>query len=104
MFLDENICFFDTCETDIIITSFLSDEELKEKTFTVITKGYKCLFNNYNSDFEFNVINIIGEYENDLNNNNTNLIKKKIINCKNELIRVQWINLFNLKYIYKLFI
>ena len=79
---DENICFFDTCETDIIITSFLSDEELKEKTFTVITKGCKCLFNNYNSDVECTVINIIGEYENDLNNN-INLIKKKIINCKN---------------------
>ena len=80
---DENICFFDTCETDIIITSFLSDEELKEKTFTVITKGCKCLFNNYNSDVECTVINIIGEYENDLNDNKINLIKKKIINCKN---------------------
>ena len=76
---DENICFFDTCETDIIISSFLSDEELKEKTFTVLTKGCKCIFSNYNTDIECTIINILGEYEND----NNNLIKKKIINCKN---------------------
>ena len=79
---DENICFFDTCETDILITSFLSDEELKEKTFALLTKGCKCLFNNYNSDVECTIINIIGEYENG-SNNISNLIKKKIINCKN---------------------
>ena len=79
---DENICFFDTCEIDILITSFLSDEELKEKTFAILTKGCKCLFNNYNSDIECTIINIIGEYENG-SNNISNLIKKKIINCKN---------------------
>ena len=76
---DENICFFDTFEADIIISSFLFDEELKEKTFTVLTKGCKCFFSSYNADIECSIINIIGEYENDYNN----LIKKKIINCKN---------------------
>ena len=60
----------------------LTDEELKEKTFAILTKGCKCLFNNYNSDVECTIINIIGEYEND-SNNNANLNKKKIINCKN---------------------
>ena len=76
---DENICFFDTCETDIIISSILSDEDLKEKTFTVLTKGCKCIFSNYNSEIECTILNIIGEYE----NTSSNLIKKKIINCKN---------------------
>ena len=74
-----NICIFDTCETDIMISSFLSDEELKEKTFTVLTKGCKCFFSNYNCDLECTIINIIGEFE----NNNSDIVKKKIINCKN---------------------
>ena len=78
---NDNICFFDTCETDIMISSFLSDEKLKEKTFTVITKGCKCIFSNYNIEVECTITNIIGEYENNYNN----LIKKKIINCQNGL-------------------
>ena len=78
---DENICFFDTFEADIMITSFLSDEELKEKIFTILTKGCKCLFSNYN--------NIVGEYE----NNNSNISKKKIINCKNGVSAKILINL-----------
>ena len=86
---DENICFFDTFEVDIIISSFLSDDELKEKTFTVLTKGCKCFFSNYNADTECSIINIIGEYENDYNN----LIKKKIINCKNGTFAKILINL-----------
>ena len=86
---DENICFFDTFESDIMITSFLSDEELKEKIFTILTKGCKCLFSNYNSDIECTIINIVGEYEND----SSNLIKKKIINCKNGVSAKILINL-----------
>ena len=78
---NDNICFFETCETDIMISSFLSDEKLKEKTFTVITKGCKCIFSNYNIEVECTITNIIGEYENNYNN----LIKKKIINCQNGL-------------------
>ena len=64
-----------------MISSFLSDEKLKEKTFTVITKGCKCIFSNYNIEVECTITNIIGEYENNYNN----LIKKKIINCQNGL-------------------
>ena len=86
---DENICFFDTFESDIMITSFLSDEELKEKIFTILTKGCKCLFSNYNSYVECSIINIIGEYEND----SSNLTKKKIINCKNGVSAKILINL-----------
>ena len=86
---DENICFFDTFEADIMITSFLSDEELKEKIFTILTKGCKCLFSNYNSDIECTIINIVGEYE----NNNSNISKKKIINCKNGVSAKILINL-----------
>ena len=86
---DENICFFDTFESDIMITSFLSDEELKEKIFTILTKGCKCLFSNYNSDVECTIINIVGEYEND----SSNLTKKKIINCKNGVSAKILINL-----------
>ena len=86
---DENICFFDTCEADIIISSLLSDEELKEKAFTVLTKGCKCIFSNYNIDIECTIINIFGEYE----NNHNNLIKKKIINCKNGITAKIVINL-----------
>ena len=86
---DENICFFDTCEVDIIISSFLSDEELKEKTFTVLTKGCKCIFSNYNTNIECTIINISGEYENESNN----LVKKKIINCKNGICAKVVINL-----------
>ena len=86
---NENICFFDTFESDIIITSLLNDDELKEKTFTVITKGCTCLFSSYNIDIECNIINIIGEYENE----NNNLVKKKIINCKNGIYAKILINL-----------
>ena len=86
---DENICFFDTFESDIMISSFLSDEELKEKIFTVLTKGCKCLFSSYNSDVECTIISIVGEYE----NNYSNLVKKKIINCKNGVSAKILINL-----------
>ena len=86
---DENIYFFDIFESDIMITSFLSDEELKEKIFTILTKGCKCLFSNYNSDVECTIINIVGEYE----DNSSNLTKKKIINCKNGVSAKILINL-----------
>ena len=86
---DENICFFDTFESDIMISSFLSDEELKEKIFTVLTKGCKCLFSSYNADLECTIISIVGEYE----NNYSNLVKKKIINCKNGVSAKILINL-----------
>ena len=86
---DENICFFDTFESDIMISSFLSDEELKEKIFTVLTKGCKCLFSSYNADVECTIISIVGEYE----NNYSNLVKKKIINCKNGVSAKILINL-----------
>ena len=76
---DENLCFFDTFEADIIITSFLNDEQLKEKAFTVMTKGCKCIFTNFNSNVECTIVGISGEYD----NNNNELVKKKIINCKN---------------------
>ena len=86
---DENICFFDTFESDIMISSFLSDEELKEKIFTVLTKGSKCLFSSFNADVECTIISIVGEYE----NNYSNLVKKKIINCKNGVSAKILINL-----------
>ena len=86
---DENICFFDTFESDIMISSFLSDEELKEKIFTVLTKGCKCLFSSYNADVECTIISIVGKYE----NNYSNLVKKKIINCKNGVSAKILINL-----------
>ena len=75
---DENLCFFDTFEADIIITSIYDDEKLKEKAFTVLTKGCKCLFTSFNANVECTIVAISGEYE-----NNNELIKKKIINCKN---------------------
>jgi translation elongation factor EF-1alpha len=85
---DENICFFDTFEAEIIITSLLDDEELKTKAFTVITKGCKCLFNSYNTNVECTIVGIQGEYE-----NNNELVKKKIINCKNGVYGKVVINL-----------
>ena len=75
---DENICFLDTFEADIIITSFEDDEQLKNKSFTVLTKGCKCLLCNYNSTLECTIVRIFGEYE-----KNKEIVKKKIINCKN---------------------
>ena len=84
---DENICFFDTFEAEIIITSFQDDEELKTKAFTVITKGCKCLFSSYNANVECTIVGIQGEYE------NNELIKKKIINCKNGVYGKVVINL-----------
>ena len=77
---DENLCFFDTFEADIIITSLEDDEHLKEKAFTVLTKGCKCLFSSFNADVECTIVGISGEYD---NANNNKLIQKKIINCKN---------------------
>lgn len=85
---DENICFFDTFEAEIIITSLLDDEELKAKAFTVITKGCKCLLSTYNANVECTIVGIQGEYE-----NNSELIKKKIINCKNGVYGKVVINL-----------
>ena len=85
---DENICFFDTFEAEIIITSLLDDEELKTKAFTVITKGCKCLFSSYNTNVECTIVGIQGEYE-----NNNELVKKKIINCKNGVFGKVVINL-----------
>ena len=85
---DENICFFDTFEADIIITSFENDEQLKIKAFTVLTKGCKCLFTNFNANEECTIIGISGEFE-----NNKELIKKKIINCKNGIFAKVIINL-----------
>ena len=86
---NDNICFFDTCEADIIISSFLSEDELKEKTFTVLTKGCKCLFSSYNADIECTIISILGEYE----KNSNNLIKKKIIPCQKGIFAKILINL-----------
>jgi hypothetical protein len=86
---NDNICFFDTCEADIIISSFLSEDELKEKAFTVLTKGCKCLFSSYNADIECTIISILGEYE----NNSNNLIKKKIIPCQKGIFAKILINL-----------
>ena len=85
---DENISFFDTFEADIIITSLQDDEELKTKAFTVITKGCKCLFSSYNANVECTIVGIQGEYE-----NNNELVKKKIINCKNGVYGKVVINL-----------
>ena len=85
---DENICFFDTFEADIIITSFLNDEELKNKSFTVLTKGCKCLFSSFNSNLECTIVGITGEYQ-----NNNEIVKKKIINCKNQVFAKIIINL-----------
>ena len=85
---DENICFFDTFEADIIITSFENDEDLKTKAFTVLTKGCKCLFSSFNNNAECTIVGIVGEYE-----NNKELIKKKIVNCKNGLYLKILINL-----------
>ena len=75
---DDNICYFDTFEADIIISSFENDEQLKIKSFTVLTKGCKCLFSSFNENIECTIVGISGEYE-----KNNELIKKKIINCKN---------------------
>lgn len=85
---DENICFFDTFEADIIITSFEDDEQLKTKAFTVLTKGCKCLFSSFNANMECTIVGISGEYE-----NNNELVKKKIINCKNGVYAKILINL-----------
>ena len=85
---DENICFFDTLEADIIITSLLNDEELKTKAFTVLTKGCKCLFSSFNANVECTIVGISGEYE-----KNNEIVKKKIINCKNGVFAKIIINL-----------
>ena len=85
---DENICYFDTFEADIIISSFENEEQLKIKTFTVLTKGCKCLFSSFNENIECTIVGISGEYE-----NNNELIKKKIINCKNGIFARIIINL-----------
>ena len=85
---DENICFFDTLEADIIITSLLNDEELKTKAFTVLTKGCKCLFSSFNANVECTIVGISGEYE-----KNNEFVKKNILNCKNGVFAKIIINL-----------
>ena len=85
---EENICLLDTFEADIIVTSFEDDEQLKNKSFTVLTKGCTCLFCNYNSNVECTIVGISGEYE-----KNKELVKKKIINCKNGVFAKIIINL-----------
>ena len=87
---NNNICFFDTFEGDIFISAKYNDDILKDKAYTIITKGCKCIFSSYNYMGECTIASVVGEYE-----NSKELVKKKIINCKNGICAKVVINLSN---------